>query len=96
MVGRVAVLVGIVWTVTASLAVAQTRSVATIERIGNVTIQVGDPERKARQACGSQATSSQLYNHLGAPTGERISCSRGGKTYYIELSGGAVTAVWSN
>lgn len=96
MVGRVAVLVGIAWAVTASLADAQTRSVATIERIGNVTIQVGDPERKARQACGSQATSSQLYNHLGAPTGERISCSRGGKTYYIELSGGAVTAVWSN
>ncbi len=96
MVGRVAVLVGIAWAVTASLADAQTRSVATIERIGNVTIQVGDPERKARQACGSQATSSQLYNRQGAPTGERISCSRGGKTYYIELSGGAVTAVWSN
>lgn len=96
MFGRFAILVGLVLAATASLSIAQTRSVATIERIGNITIQVGDPERKARQACGSQATSSQLYNHLGAPTGERISCSRGGKTYYIELSGGAVTAVWSN
>lgn len=81
----------------AAEATAQTRSAATIERIGSVTIQAGDPERKARQACGGNATTStQLYNRLGAPIGERISCSRGGKTYYIEVSGGTVTAVWSS
>lgn len=76
-------------------AAAQSRSSMTMISIGGIVVQAGDPEAKARRACGGNATSTQIYNRLGAPTGERITCTRHGKTHYIEISGGIVTAAWS-